>query len=153
VVLGACASAGGPAGAGGRHSSCPLRAQDSVYLAAGPVYRDCAVDRKAEVETNLHPDFRPFPGQSCYYAEVEFVVGPTGIPEVPTAHVVRSNNHEYGDALSALVPRLKFRPAIRDGATVRQIVDFKQVMQSVVVAVPMGSAPPSRPPAPLPPSC
>jgi len=153
VVLGACASAGGPAGAGGRRSSCPLRAQDSVYLAAGPVYRDCAVDRKAEVETNLHPDFRPFPGQSCYDAEVEFVVGPTGAPEVPTARLVRSNSREYGDAVSALVPRLKFRPAMRDGVAVRQIVEFKQVMQAVVVAVPMGSAPPSRPPAPLPPSC
>jgi hypothetical protein len=153
VLLGACASAGGPAGAGGRHSSCPLPAQDSVYLAAGPVYRDCAVDRKAEVVADLRPDFRPSPGQLCYDAEVEFVVDPRGLPEVATARLIHSNNLEFADAVRALVPRLKFRPAVRDGSAVRQIVTLKKVVQGITMMAPIGSTPPSSPSAPLHPSC
>jgi len=153
LAVSACASAGGPAGTGGRRSSCPLQAQDSVYLAAGPVYRDCAVDRKAEVVADLQPDFRPSPGQLCYNAEVEFVVDPRGLPEVATAHVVRANNLEFADAVRTLVPRLKFHPAMRDGGAVRQIVTWKKVIQGMTTVAPRGNAPPSPPSAPLHPSC
>jgi len=148
AVLGACASAGGPAGAGGRRSSCPLRAQDSVYLAAGPVYRDCAVDRQAHVVRQPRTDFQPTPGQLCYEADFEFVVDANGKPEPGTSRLVRTNSREYSDAVAGIVPRLEFRPATRDGSAVRQIVTYKQVLQGVTHSTSPGSVPATVPVAP-----
>lgn len=137
---------------GGRKSSCPLQAQDSVYLAAGPVYRDCAVDRKAEPTAHPRPAFTPNPAQSCYSAEVEFVVDATGVPEPGTAHVVRSNSRDFAEALTAVVPQLRFQPAMRDGIAVRQIVEFMQMAATGSAVTPLGSSLPP-PVVPLPPHC
>lgn len=147
----ACASAGGPAGVRGRASRCPLEAKDSVFLAGGPVYRDCAVDRKAEAIVDVHPDFRPDPMERCYSAEIEFVVNENGRPLAETARLVHTTDRRFADAVAATIPRMKFRPAQLGGSPVRQIVDFKSAMQSVVVAVPAGSAPPTQPPMSPPP--
>lgn len=142
VLLGACASAGGPAGGGGRRSSCPLQARDSVYLPGGPVYRDCAVDRKAQPIRPPRIDFQPTPGQLCYEADFELVVDSNGKPEPGTTRLVRTNSREYSDAVSRLLPTLEFRPAIRDGTAVRQIVVYKQVLTGVTHEVNIGGVPP-----------
>src|SRR5262249_22705402 len=60
---------------------------DSTWLLRGPVYRDCEVDRKAEVMPPLpHPDYVPMgsPRQGCFSAEFEFVVDTLGQPEFGT---------------------------------------------------------------------
>lgn len=155
VILGAifaaaCASAGSAAGvrAGSR---CPLEAKDSVFLAGGPVYRDCAVDRKAEPIADVHPEFRADPTTRCYSAEIEFVVNKNGLPEEETARILHATDRRFAEAVYQTIPRLRYHPALRGGAPVRQIVDFKSAMQSVLVAVPAGSAPPTRPPMSPPP--
>jgi hypothetical protein len=63
-------------------SRCALRATDSLYLSAGPVYRDCAVDRKARIKTR--PTLIPpatIPDKQCVSAEFEFVVDTVGWPD------------------------------------------------------------------------
>jgi len=133
VILGvifaaACASTGGAAGARTRGSRCPLEAKDSVFLAGGPVYRDFAVDRKAEPIADVHPEFRPDPTTRCYSAEIEFVVNENGLPEEETARILHATDRRFAEAVYQTIPRLRFHPALRGGAPVRQIVDFKSAM-------------------------
>jgi len=81
AALAACASGGNHRG-----SSCTAEPRDSVYRASGVVYRDCAVDRTARLaSTAVRPNFVPNTagGQTCYTAEVEFVVDETGHPDGP----------------------------------------------------------------------
>src|SRR6476620_160412 len=86
----ACASA---KGAGPRGASCPLTQQESAFLGRGPVYRDCAVDKKARlVQQTARVDYRPTrPGNACYSADVELVVDTLGKPEISTVRIVRAN--------------------------------------------------------------
>jgi hypothetical protein len=146
-VSAACASAGG-----GHADGCAVAGADTVFQRRGPVYRDCAVDRKAELTTpSIRPDFRPSRGNACYSGEVEFVVDSTGHPEPETAHLVRSNDANYGQALLDIVPQLRFSPAVRQSSHVRQIYSLRMAAQAATVAVPMGS--PSRPAPPSAPTC
>jgi hypothetical protein len=126
TLFAACASTGTAA----RHEDCPLSPADSTYLMRGAVYRDCAVDEKARLlTTNLHPDFRP-PTEptGCFAAEVEFVVDTAGVPEPGSTRLVRETTREFGDAVVALVPRLRFTPARLGGSLVRQIVEMRRAV-------------------------
>ncbi len=142
----ACASAGG--GPGAKREGCGLRASDSVYAATGPVYRDCAVDSKASLlVANQRIDFQPpRAATACYSADVEFVVDANGSPEMQTARIVRSTDQSFGQAVLTAVAGWRYKPAEREGHRVRQIVEDRRMAQSVIVAVPAGSPPPSGPP-------
>lgn len=142
----ACASSGATP-----RSRCALDAADSVYAKGGPVYRDCAVEHRATpIDRSAHPDFNPLPpshgGQSCYSAEIEFVVDTAGMPETKTAKIVRSNNADFAAAALTVIGRWRYRPATIQGVPVRQIVREKQGMALVAVAAPMGQPP--REPSP-----
>jgi hypothetical protein len=148
----ACASASGSASGGAshseaRHAACQLRRQDSLFLAVGPVYRDCAVDRQASLQgAAINPQFQPTSmALNCYVAEVEFVVTAAGQPEANTVRVTRTNDRAFGDAVRDIVPRLRYEPAMRDGVAVRQIVLEKRMVQTAIVRVPVGGSilPPS----------
>jgi hypothetical protein len=149
ILLVACASAGRPREA----SSCQLRGDDSTFAAGRTLYRDCAVDDRARLlTTNIRPDFSPAqtPGNSCYSADLEFVVDSTGAPEIAHARIARANNPQYGDALLATLPTWKYEPARIQGRPVRQLVIEHRSLVAATFAVPMGSAPPTRPPTPVP---
>ncbi len=150
ILAAACASAGH------RSARCELRAQDSTYATSAAVYRDCAVDRKAELTTtNIRPELGnspPRPG--CRAAEFEFVVSPVGTIELQTVRTVRSTDKEFADAVAATLSQFRFRPATVDGVAVRQIATYKSQVAVVRVAVPAGSPPPSGPPRGTPrPNC
>lgn len=151
VALAACASTGH------RSARCELRAQDSTYATSAAVYRDCAVDRKAELATtNIRPDLGNVPMRpgSCRSAEFEFVVNPAGTIELPTIHPLRSTDKEFGDAVLATLPQFRYRPAIIDKTPVRQIVTYKAQVAVTRVVVAGGSTPPSSLPRNLPrPNC
>jgi hypothetical protein len=154
----ACASAargGGGGGASGPKGSCGLRPSDSSFAAGGPVFRDCAVDAKAQaLNPSARIDFQPpRGGGNCYSAEVEFVVNTAGFPETNTARLVRANDQSFGDAVLSAVRTWRYQPARKDGKPVRQIVDERRTAQTAVVVVPAGGSLPSRPPANAPPSC
>lgn len=148
-VIAACASASMTGG----QSHCALTARDSVYLAGGPVYRDCAVERRATPVDRARPELDltdpPLGGKACYIVELEFVVDTAGVPEEGTTTVVRTNNPDLASAIVAVVPRWRYRPATINGKPVRQIVHDKESITEVVVAVPVGQTP--RPP--LVPTC
>lgn len=156
VAAAACASGGGKGGvtAAERARNCPLLLQDSVYAAAAPVYRDCAVTTQSRViPNNVRPDYMPqAPFKECYSAELEFVVDVTGAAEQRTAKVAHTNDPAYAESVMALLPRLRFEPGTLDGVPVRQIMTYKQTMgvRRVVVSSNSGatSAPPSRASAP-----
>jgi hypothetical protein len=145
VLASACASSGSSAAGS---SNCGLRPQDSTFAAHIPLYRDCAVERRAhQVTTGIRPDFRPpVTNNGCYVAEVEFVVTPSGTPDVTTARVLRTNTPAFADAVLAVLPRLRYEPAQRDGSPVSQIVVEKFEMITKVVVAPAGQRPtPPRP--------
>jgi hypothetical protein len=127
-------------------SKCALTSADSVYLKRGDVYRDCAVEQRAQVLTSRQPEFHPdiSAGKSCYSAEIEFVVDSTGSPEAEGARVVRANNPNFADAALGVIASWRYKPAYLNGAPVRQIVRQKFGIAAVVVAVPPGATP--RPP-------
>lgn len=143
--IAACASAS----QGSPSERCTLLAADTVYLKRGPVYRPCGVDKRAEaVNTSARPDFRPDGSQSCYSAVIEFVVDERGTPEIDDAKVLRTNNPAFADALKAAAAQWTYKPALRDGTPVRQIVEEGQRIGTAVVAVPAGGT--ARPPARMP---
>jgi hypothetical protein len=139
----ACASAGSRSGS---KSSCRLSQQDSTYLARGPVYRDCAVDKKAAlVTTNVHPQFQPTGAErGCLAADVEFVVDTLGVPELGTSRLVRATTSSFGEAVVGMVPSLRYEPARVADHRVRQIVSMHQAAILSRVVVPAGSGPPTR---------
>ena len=141
----ACASA--PQTGPGR--PCKLLDADTVYLKGGPVYRASCVDKRAEVvNRSVHPDFRPDGAQSCYNAVIEFVVDETGHPEMEDAKVLRTNSPAFADAVKAAAAQWTYKPALRDGVPVRQIVEEGERIAVRVVAVRAGEVP--RPPDRMP---
>jgi hypothetical protein len=141
-----------PAEPQGDSRRCELRKSDSVYLARGPVYRDCAVDRKARrlgsgLRTNYSPrsDGRT---SACFWAEIEFAVDSSGRPETDSARVVQGNDRQLGHAMLEVLSTLRYEPAQLAGVPVRQIVREKQAVQTRVV-ISQGGGPPPRPSPPL----
>ena len=152
VVVGLSAVACGAHGSG-KPTPCALSREDSVFVSSDrPVYRDCAVDRKArQTSTNIHPDLASSMsdrgGSSrCYSTELAFVVNERGNPEAETARVVRATNQEFGEAWLKIVPQLKYEPAMKDGTPVRQIVHERFSVSTATIVVKQGDPMPSGPP-------
>lgn len=154
AIAGAMLSLAACASTGTRAASCVLQPSDSAYAARGPVYRDCAVDEKVSLQTDrLHPDFQASPSNSpnsCYIAELEFVVDTMGHVEVNTAKVLRTNDQNLVQAEMNLLPQLRYNPAKRNGAKVRQITTKKETIQTMRIVVRSSSPPPTLPAAPRP---
>lgn len=152
LLLGVVACASG--GAGATAAQCAAQPADSVYSGSEPAWRACAVQRPARL---LTPDQRinwqppvgtAQPGTRCFLAQVEFVVDTAGVPEAESGRVVQTNEASFARAVLASVPDWRYRPALRDGKPVRQIVTERRTTGTVtrIVAVPQGSGPPSLPP-------
>lgn len=141
VALAAC---GSPAV---QSASCGAEPRDSVFAAAGPVYHECAVSKRAKL---TNPDVRPIvqlPQRSgCYSAELMFVVDANGRPETSTARVAMTNYQPLGDALLTSLDQWRYEPAQREGAPVRQVVIEKRSVLVSNILIPAGSAPPRTPP-------
>ncbi|MEO8335606.1 MAG: hypothetical protein ABI664_11575 [bacterium] len=141
AFVSACASSGSKAATAG--SGCELRPQDSTFAMHIPLYRECAVDRKAQLlTTNISPEYRPSnPGNACFSAEVEYVITADGHVDGATARVLRTTTPAYGEAVLAVLPRYRFEPAKVNGAPVAQITWQKFEAISKVVAVVAGTRP------------
>jgi hypothetical protein len=145
-VVAGCASGG--AGTTAQSAPCDLRGRDSVFAAAGPVYRECAVDVAARfVAADQRPEFEPKmpPRSECLYVDLQFVVSPTGKAELSTARIERTNDDNYADGMKANLASWRYDPAMRGGQPVRQIVlEHRFVLLAVsVTRVPAGSTPPA----------
>lgn len=148
AAIAACASTQ----AGVKTSNCQIAARDSVFLAGGPAYRDCAVSVAAKrVSVGTHPDVHlPDHRDGCYSVDIEFVVDATGRPETNTARIVRTNSRDVAEAVLAVLGTWRYDPAMLDGQPVRQIVTDHEMFQTYTAIVPKGSPPPSGPPPDMP---
>ena len=147
ATLVAFAAACGGSAATGERRSCGLRSSDSVFARSGPVYRDCAVDRKAELRTrDVTPNFRPpVAREGCYSATIEFVVDTAGRVELSTARITRSNDPAFASSLLATLPLYRYEPARLGGVPVRQIATTQQAIVTRRVVAVAGSLPPPAP--------
>ena len=115
-------------------SKCQLSKADSAYVADKPLYRDCAVDQKAQlIGLAPNPDLREMPQRpGTYRVVIQFVVDTLGTPESGTVHVTRTTSNEFAEAVLATIPRLHYRPAHKDGVAVRQIVTIDREVRAAI---------------------
>lgn len=134
LVTAACTSAKSAT----RPEACSLTPRDSAYLATGPVYRACEVDKPATVAQAVTTfSFQPTPGRTtCYTAELEFVVDTLGSPEVGTVHVVSALDRDFAATIIATLRDWRYDPAQLGGHPVRQIVTTTHRLSPVPVQGP-----------------
>lgn len=131
---------------------CPDVPPDSIP-AGVRVYQPCQVDREAKQRGNPpRLDWAPASSElrdgSCFRAEFEFVVDTAGFPELATIHETSSNNAGFSQAVRDAIFRLRYEPARREGAPVRQLVAYRQsaAVRRVLTSSPYVTPPASRPP-------
>ena len=131
-------------------SSCAATPGDSATTRPGAVFRDCDVTVRARaIDRPMTMDFQaPETGeaQSCFSAELEFVVDTTGRPEVQTMKIVRTNNLPYAQWAMSAISQWRYSPAQLNGVPVRQIVHEKPMHTRQIVYARAGERP--RPPRP-----
>lgn len=115
---------------GSASRGCELSAADSVFIRDQPLFRSCAVDRAVKaVHTRVEiPTGTSLSGQTCFVAEVQFVVGTDGRPEAGTVRLIRGGGDAYGNAVLASAPGWVYTPATRGGIPVRQLVRERRVL-------------------------
>ncbi len=141
VAVAFAAAACSAATRGPRAQDCAPETLDPSWTASGQVYRACEVDRTARWD---NPDVRPdyVPSRACETAVLQFVVDTSGSPEPGTVRVVRANSPQLAQALIATMARWRFRPALKGGAPVRQVVE--QPMAATLSRVMTGIPRPPR---------
>lgn len=129
---------------------------DSLWLAGGPVYRDCEVDTRAK-QRNSDPDLDPSilkgtrSNLKCLSVELEFVVDTTGRVELTTVRPRSSESPALEKAIIATLARLRFTAARLADRSVRQLVVYTRSVSTGPFPFTVGrldnsrSPPPSRP--------
>ncbi len=110
------------------------------------MYRDCAVDKKVRVKNR--PRFVPpagMPTMQCMAAEFEFVVDTVGRPEIETVRKIRTNDPSFADATAMSIQEMTFTPAMKDGARVRQIYEYKTAVTVQITGGTRGTSRALRP--------
>ena len=141
VVVMACAS--------GKRSARECKPLPTEYQTYSGLYQDCNVDERARVVSTPRPDFSRLEplatsAAGCYTAEFTMVVDETGVPLDRSIVLVRTNSQSYAQAIRDQVARLRFDPAKKGGAPVRQLYKHEAKMQYAVAR--SGSSPTRRPP-------
>ena len=134
--------------------NCPDTSLDSVP-GGMPAYQACQVDREARLRgTAPRVQWTPRTSElhdgSCMRADFTFIVDTLGIPDVETIRDVTATNVDFQQAVRDVIPRLRYEPALLNGAPVRQMIAYKQ---SVGVRIVISSSPSGRPSSSRPPRC
>lgn len=114
-----------------RPEPCTGRPPDPAWLAAGPVYRDCEVDRVAR-QLGKEPDLRRAffaelrPSDRCLEASFEFVVTPAGLVDTTTIRLLESNSAAATASIRSSLPELRFEPARREQVAVPQLLLYRR---------------------------
>ena len=119
------------------------------FLTAGPVFRDCAVDRKAR-EPAVFPQLRmvdlPRRQSGCSKVVIEMVVDSTGSPVTQTAKVLQSNDTQFEQLVLSSIGALRYTPAMKDNQRVAQLVSHGRMIQWMVTTTSStGGLPAQRP--------
>lgn len=119
VISTACALSRTTAG----RAACEPAKLASSWLTAGPVFRECEVDRQAtEAEPKVRPAWKPTSFNYCNWSVVDFVVDTNGKPEPRSGRLVSSNEPGLGVVHLKSVEAKRFQAAEKDGRRVRQVV-------------------------------
>lgn len=123
---------------------CPAVTVDSTADTL-PVFVACQVDRAVRQRGRTpRIQWQPSPGDiepgACFFAEFEFVVDTLGLPEPLTIKALRTNNPSFESAVLEVVEVLRYEPARRGGAKVRQVTTFRQTA-AMMVQVSTGPVP------------
>ena len=115
---------------------CTGEVPDSALLHLGPVYRDCDVDKPARLRTvDLPLDYNPTTGglgtSRCLRAEFQFVVDTIGRVEPATVRPGNSNDRGLENAVRGNLGQLRYEPAHKAGAKVRQVVVFARAVSPI----------------------
>lgn len=115
---------------------CTGEVPDSALVSHGPVYRDCDVDKPARLRTiDLPLDYNPTTGglgsSRCLRAELQFVVDTVGRVEPATVRPGNSNDRGLENALRGSLGQLRYEPARKAGAKVRQLVVFARAVSPI----------------------
>ena len=105
---------------------------DRSWLRRGPVYLPCDVDEAATAILRTPTGYRPLECKTAS-ATVQLVVDTTGAPEPRTVTAVHSTSSEFSRAAIAALGRWRFRPAVKDGAKVRQVLQQQLEFQCTQV--------------------
>ena len=119
-------------------------------VVVGPVYRDCDVDRPAQLRGSpplpvWTPRGADLVDGRCLKAEFQFVVDTLGAPDLSTLQAITASHAGYAEAVRATLAGLRHEPARLEGRPVRQIVVYRQ---SMVVRVSTSGQRGVRPPGP-----
>jgi hypothetical protein len=110
--------------------ACTAQLPRGLSIAGPPVYRDCDVDKPAQVRSEGAIDFAPPAGTArsgdwwCEKAEVTMLVDSTGKPELASVRVTATTTPEFAAALIGSLASTRFRPAELEGRKVRQLVRY-----------------------------
>lgn len=138
AILALALLGGGAVPASGQgNRRCTGEPPDSTLLRQGPVYRDCEVERPAQLRTSDYPiDFTPtgssVPAGGCYRAGFQFVVDSAGRPELGTVSPVPGNDRGLEDAMRPGLSQLRYDSARMGGQKVRQIVVYRRAVEAIV---------------------
>ena len=83
-------------------------------------------------------------------ADFTSIVDTLGVPEVQTIRDLTTTNVDFQEAVRDVIPRLRYQPALLNGAPVRQMVTYQQ---SAALGVVGRSWPGGRPSSLRPPRC
>ena len=105
---------------------CTPEVVEAAHTMNGEVFRDCDVTKRASIKAEPRVEAR-YGELSCVVAEVEFVVDSTGRADTSLVMViVDANSQDFARALLQHVRRIEFKPAIKDGVAVRQVMRLRR---------------------------
>jgi hypothetical protein len=142
VGVAACASgASGAPGASGATGAavapqsaarCAPIVSDSL-LGGVPVYPACGVGIEAKLSSSpMRPQYTAPRGTSCVSATLSVVVDAKGQVVPKTERLIRTNDPALYTAMLVELPRLRYRPAMRDGVPVAQLVEIGWIINMQV---------------------
>jgi hypothetical protein len=95
------------------------------------VYMPCAVDRPiAAAPQTTYMEFDAGAAIPCYRAAIDVVVSPEGEPLMHTARLVSSTDPGYADRVMDVIRDMRFRPAMKNGLMVHQLVRVERMQSS-----------------------
>ena len=154
ILIALMAMISSPVAAQRSRRKCPDTPVDSAPSGV-PAYQACQVDREARQRGSApRVEWSPPPSElrdgSCLRADFRFIVDTLGVPEVATIREVTATDVGFLQAVRDVIPRLRYEPALLNGAPVRQFVTYQQ---SVAVRLVYSSSPSGRPSSARPPRC
>lgn len=101
------------------------------------VYPACALDARPRVTASPRPDLSRLlmtAAPTCYSAEYDIVIAPSGKALPETAKLVRTTHQPYAEELKAVLANLTYSVPRKDGQAVYALVRYEGKLQARVMS-------------------